>query len=133
MSMGRATVLAETYADRRDGRRRGVRREGRRPVRSRRQGRADHAATRQYRGELDLGWPYSDGCARPGAATDIERSHSTPGSRPVQEMQAERAVEALAAFLPATARVVRDGTRCEIAARDLVPGDMQIVAERDRV
>jgi magnesium-transporting ATPase (P-type) len=48
-------------------------------------------------------------------------------------MQAERAVEALAAFLPATARVVRDGTRCEIAARDLVPGDMQIVAERDRV
>jgi len=51
----------------------------------------------------------------------------------VQEMQAERAVEALAAFLPATTRVVRDGVRCEIAARDLVPGDVLIVAEGDRV
>ncbi|WP_041993907.1 cation-transporting P-type ATPase [Streptomyces sp. AcH 505] len=51
----------------------------------------------------------------------------------VQEMQAERAVEALAAFLPATARVVRDGTRCEIAARDLVPGDLLVIAEGDRV
>lgn len=51
----------------------------------------------------------------------------------VQEMQAERAVEALAACLPATARVVRGGTRCEIAARDLVPGDILIVAEGDRV
>lgn len=51
----------------------------------------------------------------------------------VQEMQAERAVEALAAFLPATARVVRDGVRGEIEARDLVPGDVLIVAEGDRV
>jgi calcium-translocating P-type ATPase len=51
----------------------------------------------------------------------------------VQEMQAERAVEALAAFLPATARVLRDGVRSEIAARDLVPGDVLIVAEGDRV
>ena len=51
----------------------------------------------------------------------------------VQEMQAERAVDALAAFLPATARVVRDGARAEIPARDLVPGDVLIVAEGDRV
>ena len=51
----------------------------------------------------------------------------------VQEMQAERAVEALAAFLPATARVVRDGIRCDIPARDLVPGDVLIVSEGDRV
>ncbi|MEU7875980.1 cation-transporting P-type ATPase [Dactylosporangium sp. NPDC049140] len=51
----------------------------------------------------------------------------------VQEMQAERAVEALAAFLPATTRVLRDGIRTEIAARDLVPGDVLIVAEGDRV
>jgi len=50
-----------------------------------------------------------------------------------QEMQAERAVEALAAFLPAAARVIRDGVRCEIAARDLVPGDLMIIAEGDRV
>ena len=51
----------------------------------------------------------------------------------VQEMQAEHAVEALAAFLPATARVVRDGARCEIPARDLVPGDVQVITEGDRV
>jgi calcium-translocating P-type ATPase len=51
----------------------------------------------------------------------------------VQEMQAERAVEALAAFLPATARVVRDGVHSEIAARDLVPGDVLIITEGDRV
>jgi calcium-translocating P-type ATPase len=50
-----------------------------------------------------------------------------------QEMQAERAVEALAGFLPAMARVVRDGVRTEVAARDLVPGDVLIVAEGDRV
>jgi magnesium-transporting ATPase (P-type) len=34
-----------------------------------------------------------------------------------QEMQAERAVEALAAFLPKRARVLRDGTQHEIEAR----------------
>jgi magnesium-transporting ATPase (P-type) len=51
----------------------------------------------------------------------------------LQEMQAERAVDALAAFLPATARVVRDGARSEIPARELVPGDVLIVAEGDRV
>ncbi|MFH8467034.1 hypothetical protein [Streptomyces sp. NPDC017991] len=44
-----------------------------------------------------------------------------------QEMQAERAVEALAVFLPPTARVVRDEVRCEIAAKDLVPGDILVV------
>ncbi|HET6209631.1 MAG TPA: HAD-IC family P-type ATPase, partial [Jatrophihabitans sp.] len=51
----------------------------------------------------------------------------------VQEMQAEHAVEALAAFLPATARVVRDGHRWEIEARELVPGDVLVIAEGDRV
>ncbi|MFC4997086.1 cation-translocating P-type ATPase [Dactylosporangium cerinum] len=51
----------------------------------------------------------------------------------VQEMQAERAVEALAAFLPSTTSVLRDGVRSEIAARDLVPGDILIIAEGDRV
>ena len=51
----------------------------------------------------------------------------------VQEMQAERAVDALAAFLPATAWVVRDGARTEIPAWELVPGDVLIVAEGDRV
>ena len=46
-----------------------------------------------------------------------------------QEMQAERAVEALAAFLPERARVLRDGTRQEIEARLLVPGDVLLVEE----
>jgi calcium-translocating P-type ATPase len=50
-----------------------------------------------------------------------------------QEMQAERAVEALAAFLPATARAVRDGDVREVAAADLVPGDVVVVAEGDRI
>ncbi|HEX5293579.1 MAG TPA: cation-transporting P-type ATPase [Streptosporangiaceae bacterium] len=50
-----------------------------------------------------------------------------------QEMQAERAVEALAAFLPERARVIRDGTELEIPARELVPGDLLAVTEGDRI
>ncbi|HEV3359248.1 MAG TPA: cation-transporting P-type ATPase [Pseudonocardiaceae bacterium] len=51
----------------------------------------------------------------------------------LQEMQAERAVAALAAFLPANARVWRDGRRQEIPARLLVPGDVLIVEEGDSI
>ncbi len=50
-----------------------------------------------------------------------------------QEMQAERAVEALAAFLPEQARVLRDGDRCEIEARLLVPGDVLLIEEGERI
>ena len=50
-----------------------------------------------------------------------------------QEMQAERAVEALAAFLPEQARVLRDGDRCEIEARVLVPGDVLLIEEGERI
>ena len=50
-----------------------------------------------------------------------------------QEVQAERAVEALAAFLPERARVLRDGTRQEIQARQLVPGDVLLVEEGESV
>ncbi len=50
-----------------------------------------------------------------------------------QEMQAERAVEALAAFLPERARVLRDGERQEIEARLLVPGDVLLIEEGERV
>jgi calcium-translocating P-type ATPase len=46
-----------------------------------------------------------------------------------EEMQAERAVEALAAFLPERASVLRDGTRQEIEARLLVPGDVLLIEE----
>ncbi|MBB3101093.1 calcium-translocating P-type ATPase [Actinoplanes campanulatus] len=51
----------------------------------------------------------------------------------VQERQAERAVEALAAFLPLSARVYRDGVLVEAPARDLVPGDVVEIAEGDRI
>ena len=50
-----------------------------------------------------------------------------------QEMQAERAVEALAAFLPERARVLRDGIREEIEARLLVPGDVLLIEEGESV
>lgn len=51
----------------------------------------------------------------------------------VQERQAERAVEALAAYLPDSARVMRDGVLIEAPARDLVPGDVMQVDEGDRI
>ena len=51
----------------------------------------------------------------------------------VQEVQAERAVEALAAFLPERARVIRDGSRQEIEARQLVPGDILLIEEGERI
>ncbi|HXD60242.1 MAG TPA: cation-transporting P-type ATPase, partial [Thermoleophilaceae bacterium] len=50
-----------------------------------------------------------------------------------QQMQAERAVEALQEFLPPHARVIRDGERQPIDAVDLVPGDLLLVEEGDRV
>jgi calcium-translocating P-type ATPase len=51
----------------------------------------------------------------------------------VQELQAERAVEALAAYLPAQAHVLRDHQKVEVEARTLVPGDIMVIAEGDRV
>jgi calcium-translocating P-type ATPase len=51
----------------------------------------------------------------------------------VQEVQAERAVEALAAYLPARARVLRDRHRVEVQARTLVPGDVLVIEEGDRI
>ena len=51
----------------------------------------------------------------------------------LQERQAERAVEALAAFLPEHVAVLRDGRRCLVEARQLVPGDVVVLTEGDRV
>ncbi len=51
----------------------------------------------------------------------------------VQELQAERAVDALAAYLPTHAHVMRDRQRVEIEARTLVPGDVLVLSEGDRV
>ena len=50
-----------------------------------------------------------------------------------QEEQAERAVEALSAFLPELAEVVRDGEPRQVPAVDLVPGDVLVIDEGDRV
>ncbi len=51
----------------------------------------------------------------------------------VQEVQAERAVEALALFIPQQARAMRDGTPREIDAIELVPGDVVVLEEGDRI
>jgi calcium-translocating P-type ATPase len=51
----------------------------------------------------------------------------------VQERQAERAVEALAAYLPVLATVVRDGVIKSVEVRTLVPGDVVAVAEGNRI
>ena len=51
----------------------------------------------------------------------------------VQERQAAKAVEALATFLPPQARVRRDGRAMLVPAADLVPGDLLLVVEGDRV
>jgi calcium-translocating P-type ATPase len=51
----------------------------------------------------------------------------------VQEIQAERAVEALQAYLAQQAAVLRDGAPVEIDASQIVPGDVLVVAEGDRI
>jgi calcium-translocating P-type ATPase len=50
-----------------------------------------------------------------------------------QERQAEQAVEALNRYLPQQAAVRRDGKRETIDARELVPGDVLLMAEGDRI
>ncbi len=51
----------------------------------------------------------------------------------VQELQAERATEALRELLPPHARVRRDGTELDVAAAMLVPGDVVLLEEGDRL
>ncbi|WP_308166563.1 cation-translocating P-type ATPase [Nocardia albiluteola] len=51
----------------------------------------------------------------------------------VQEVQAGRAVEALAKYLPQRAKVDRDGIVREIDATELVPGDIVLIEEGDRI
>ncbi|HET8565545.1 MAG TPA: cation-transporting P-type ATPase [Solirubrobacterales bacterium] len=50
-----------------------------------------------------------------------------------QETQAERAVEALQSYIPQQARVRRDGRETVVEAVDLVPGDLLLIAEGDRI
>ncbi|MGG7569299.1 cation-translocating P-type ATPase [Streptomyces sirii] len=51
----------------------------------------------------------------------------------VQEVRAERAVAALAAMSAPAARVVRDGEERAVAAAEVVPGDLVLLAEGDIV
>ncbi len=50
-----------------------------------------------------------------------------------QEQQAARAVEALRRYLPQQATVRRDGARVLADATEIVPGDVLVVAEGDRI
>ncbi len=50
-----------------------------------------------------------------------------------QELQAERATEALREYLPPRARVRRGGEEVEIDATELVPGDLLLIDEGDRL
>src|SRR4051812_48127560 len=50
-----------------------------------------------------------------------------------QEQQAEKAVEALGRYLPDRASVLRDGSVWHVPATEIVPGDVLVLAEGDRV
>jgi Ca2+-transporting ATPase len=50
-----------------------------------------------------------------------------------QEHAAERTADALQAMVPSTARVIRDGDLTEVAAVDLVPGDLVVLDAGDAV
>jgi calcium-translocating P-type ATPase len=50
-----------------------------------------------------------------------------------QELQAERATEALREYLPPRARVRRGGEEVEVDAVELVPGDLLLIDEGDRL
>jgi Ca2+-transporting ATPase len=51
----------------------------------------------------------------------------------IQEYRAERAIEALRQMAAPTATVLRDGKEVEVAARDVVPGDVVILHTGDRI
>ena len=51
----------------------------------------------------------------------------------VQEYRAERATRALAALLPEEATALRDGRKRRVPAAELVPGDVLLLVEGDRV
>ncbi|MGY5051519.1 cation-translocating P-type ATPase [Streptomyces sp. 900105755] len=50
-----------------------------------------------------------------------------------QEYSAERTAQSLQAMVPRTCRVLRDGERQELPARDLVPGDLVVLEAGDAV
>ncbi|MGA2671056.1 MAG: cation-transporting P-type ATPase, partial [Dehalococcoidia bacterium] len=50
-----------------------------------------------------------------------------------QEYRAERAIRALRQLIPSYANVLRDGEKQRILAEELVPGDVILLAEGDRI
>ncbi len=50
-----------------------------------------------------------------------------------QERRAEQAVKALAGYIPQTVAVIRDGTRKVVDTAELVPGDIALVEEGERI
>ncbi|WP_028842669.1 cation-translocating P-type ATPase [Thermodesulfovibrio yellowstonii] len=51
----------------------------------------------------------------------------------VQEYRAEKAIEKLKLMLPFYVKVIREGTEKQILAREIVPGDLIILSEGDKV
>lgn len=51
----------------------------------------------------------------------------------IQEYKAERSLEQLKSYAPALARVLREGKEVQLDAAELVPGDIVIVVEGDRI
>ncbi|MFN3395179.1 MAG: cation-translocating P-type ATPase [Thermodesulfovibrionales bacterium] len=51
----------------------------------------------------------------------------------IQEYRAERSIEKLRLLLPFRVKVIREGKEKDIEARDIVPGDLIILSEGDRV
>jgi P-type E1-E2 ATPase len=50
-----------------------------------------------------------------------------------EEQHAERAIEALAAYVPKRVLIVRDGHHVEINATELVPGDLMVLEEGNQI
>ena len=50
-----------------------------------------------------------------------------------QQHQADKATEALKKMLPSYVNVIRDGQQAQVLAEDLVPGDVMVLAEGDKI
>ena len=51
----------------------------------------------------------------------------------IQEYRAEKALEALKKLLPFYVQIIREGTEKKVHSREIVPGDLILLSEGDRV